>query len=228
MNFRNRQSGPFLKQGLNTIKTPRVYGHCIPDFHFEEDFDEISTWGMVICLLWQMCPSDILALHFILDWLKEEAQTKDINRLLGDLETLRVIKEIAQNKIWRFGQLGPFISESAKCILARHSRQCSIADATTSHLVRSLGNERGLDAAMESFYLPLQPKRKAGPREDARRVCENPVCSFVESGVTKFPKCGRCGKVSYCSSSCQKCHWKVHKLSCLPKQGVKTEKTRDI
>lgn len=186
--------------------------------------DEISTWGKVVRLLWQMCPSDILSLYLILRWLAEEAETDDIVQLLDDIETLNVMKEVAQNKVWRFGEpgFGDQIMAQAKTVLSRNSRQCSFADATTSHLGRALelvhtapDRNMGMDGLISTFMQDLQPKRTTSSSVDARRVCANPPCSSVESGSIKFPKCSRCKKVAYCSVGCQKPHWKQHKLFCV-------------
>ncbi len=43
---------------------------------------------------------------------------------------------------------------------------------------------------------------------DSRR-CNN--CFKIS---TKLHVCGRCKNVRYCNKSCQKTHWKEHKLSC--------------
>jgi hypothetical protein len=35
-------------------------------------------------------------------------------------------------------------------------------------------------------------------------------------GLSKFDYCGRCRGVGYCSTTCQKAHWKAHKKVCTP------------
>ncbi len=40
-------------------------------------------------------------------------------------------------------------------------------------------------------------------------ICSNPTCS--EAGTRK---CGRCKSAKYCSRSCQKTDWAVHKAAC--------------
>jgi hypothetical protein len=41
----------------------------------------------------------------------------------------------------------------------------------------------------------------------------SPVCSFCASEVLALRRCP-CNGVQYCDASCQKQHWKVHKLQC--------------
>eukprot|EP00978_Attheya_sp_CCMP212_P028951 scaffold101273_cov43-Attheya_sp.AAC.1 len=38
--------------------------------------------------------------------------------------------------------------------------------------------------------------------------CANPSCNNFEEKVKSFPQCSRCKSVAYCSSQCQKEHWK--------------------
>ena len=41
-----------------------------------------------------------------------------------------------------------------------------------------------------------------------------PTCASCANPMESRKRCGRCG-TSYCSATCQKAHWKVHKPSCL-------------
>ena len=41
-----------------------------------------------------------------------------------------------------------------------------------------------------------------------------PTCASCANPMESRKRCGRCG-TSYCSATCQKTHWKVHKPSCL-------------
>ena len=42
-------------------------------------------------------------------------------------------------------------------------------------------------------------------------------CSFCGSQPDVVKQCSRCGEAQYCGPSCQKKHWKEHKLTCNPK-----------
>jgi len=47
--------------------------------------------------------------------------------------------------------------------------------------------------------------------------CAYPTCQTIQTDEKKFPVCGRCKMVQYCSADCQKLHWKNgHKKVCLP------------
>lgn len=41
-------------------------------------------------------------------------------------------------------------------------------------------------------------------------------CASCNDMNIKHKKCGRCEAVHYCSPECQKAHWKIHKLTCVP------------
>ena len=63
--------------------------------------------------------------------------------------------------------------------------------------------------------------------------CSNPVCKREEKEPEigsadpisgRFKKCGRCGKVAYCSKACQTLHWKTtHKDACGKEEGKETD-----
>jgi len=40
-------------------------------------------------------------------------------------------------------------------------------------------------------------------------------CSSLESVTTKFKFCGRCKEACYCSTECQRLHWKEHRITCV-------------
>merc|ERR1711988_1460487 len=45
--------------------------------------------------------------------------------------------------------------------------------------------------------------------------CSNPPCTEVETKIGKFSRCGRCNTAKYCSTKCQKEHWRSgHKINC--------------
>jgi hypothetical protein len=48
------------------------------------------------------------------------------------------------------------------------------------------------------------------------RRCANAACSVVDDPVAddRLMACGSCKMVAYCSSACQKLHWKTHKHAC--------------
>lgn len=43
------------------------------------------------------------------------------------------------------------------------------------------------------------------------------MCQFGSCQNPGSKRCGRCKQVSYCSATCQKLHWKLHKKQCKPK-----------
>jgi MYND finger len=44
--------------------------------------------------------------------------------------------------------------------------------------------------------------------------CANLSCTKHETKCKEFYRCSRCKRVSYCSSTCQRQHWKKHKKNC--------------
>mgnify|MGYP006094231449 CR=1 FL=1 len=59
-----------------------------------------------------------------------------------------------------------------------------------------------------------------GPNDLERGdICANPACRKVrEKKNPRFARCSRCKEVAYCSTACQRVHWKKHK-----KQGCGTK-----
>ena len=49
-------------------------------------------------------------------------------------------------------------------------------------------------------------------------VCDMQVCAFCEESPLRaaltLSRCGKCKQVCYCSTACQKAHWKLHKKTC--------------
>ena len=45
--------------------------------------------------------------------------------------------------------------------------------------------------------------------------CGNDDCNVVETKIKDFERCGRCKRISYCSSDCQSKHWSKHKKHCI-------------
>lgn len=57
---------------------------------------------------------------------------------------------------------------------------------------------------------------KGGPVDTSKkrgevRVCERPGCGAEGRGLRK---CGRCGKVAYCTPACMQSDWERHQVSC--------------
>ena len=48
----------------------------------------------------------------------------------------------------------------------------------------------------------------------AKRAIDEPIQE--EERAIVYKKCSRCKQARYCSVSCQKAHWKTHKLECKP------------
>jgi hypothetical protein len=47
--------------------------------------------------------------------------------------------------------------------------------------------------------------------------CSHPLCGRVETRRHEFRRCSCCGRVRYCSRSCQSADWRLqHKFACLP------------
>ncbi|KAK8807372.1 hypothetical protein WA158_004131 [Blastocystis sp. Blastoise] len=55
----------------------------------------------------------------------------------------------------------------------------------------------------------------------------NTVCSYCKSNIGKYT-CGKCRKVRYCSSECQKKDWPQHKLVCKKESIVKESKLSEF
>ena len=48
-------------------------------------------------------------------------------------------------------------------------------------------------------------------------ACSHPLCGRVETRRHEFRRCSCCGRVRYCSRSCQSLDWRLqHKFACLP------------
>ena len=58
---------------------------------------------------------------------------------------------------------------------------------------------------------------------DRRRTCDNVSCFNIEIGNSKFGKCARCKRLAYCSKSCQKQDWKMHKSECRSAEVISSD-----
>jgi len=193
-----------------------------------EGFDELEVFCRAFRLGWKLWPDSWTGMLMMLDYIAEKFSPEDIARL--DSETIDTVKQVASTKTWPNNPFaGSMLSTAAKTILARHSRSASFEEATTIEVVRRMAvfhrksdGEDGLDSSLtkliESMSLsPAQPaRRKQSYHIDQRRICDAPLCTNVEEGTTKFPRCSRCKQVAYCCKECQRHHWKNHKKQCSP------------
>lgn len=58
--------------------------------------------------------------------------------------------------------------------------------------------------------------------------CMNPICGKKPTESEKFKACAVCRISHYCSSECQKAHWKIHKDECGKEKSKKTMKTLSV
>lgn len=172
-------------------------------------FDELAEFCRAFQFGWKLLPDCWVGMCSMLDFIAEKFVPEDIQRL--DSQTLEVVKEIATTTVWPNNPFcGHVLSSAAKTILARHSRSASFEEATAIDMIRRMAL---LDRSIVSSG-PIQPARSNG-KGDQRRICNSPSCTKVEDSAAKFPVCGRCKKVSYCSKECQANHWKQgHKAQC--------------
>jgi tetratricopeptide (TPR) repeat protein len=79
---------------------------------------------------------------------------------------------------------------------------------------------------------------KIAIRDETKWVCANPSC-LTPSRTNPKMLCGRCQKASYCCSTCQRAHWKLHRSTCqspcvtifkanIISEGLKEEKERSV
>jgi hypothetical protein len=213
MDLNDRPRSPFPFPGLSLLSPALAAA-------------EFDLFLKALRLTWKILPDYSIGLHMLLDWLAETMDTEDIACL--DQETIAVLKSITSARCSN-SLMEMTLSSAAKTILARHSRKASFAQATTVGIVRTFAKidetkshifdddyeEKKAANLIAAINLEaVQPKRKQAVFGDCRRICDHALCTNVESGEKKFPKCGACGMVAYCSKSCQKEHWKMHKGDC--------------
>lgn len=77
--------------------------------------------------------------------------------------------------------------------------------------------EAHLTATPENRFL-LDWYGSAGhPLAPGTHACSHPLCGRVETRRHEFRRCSCCGRVRYCSRSCQSMDWRLqHKFACLP------------
>lgn len=88
-------------------------------------------------------------------------------------------------------------------------------------LLKRLKRHSGIDAEnlkhLEESIKRMGPgkKTKAKVKIGTRVRCSYPMCKKVEKKVGEFAICARCEVAKYCSTKCQKKHWKMgHKNHC--------------
>lgn len=85
----------------------------------------------------------------------------------------------------------------------------------------------GVNSIISAIYVHLDPNdhervkyhTDVVVRNDKLRVvslaCDNPGCMAYETpGAARFKKCTGCRAVRYCSTECQRAHWRVHRAHC--------------
>jgi hypothetical protein len=79
--------------------------------------------------------------------------------------------------------------------LAKHR----ICNETTRHMQKG---KKNMDMLLGRFHRKME--------EDMQKVC-----AHCGSGKKKLQQCKGCGTVFYCDKSCQKSHWKYHRIACV-------------
>ncbi|VDB90041.1 unnamed protein product [Peniophora sp. CBMAI 1063] len=69
-------------------------------------------------------------------------------------------------------------------------------------------SDRGIAAMRE------QNKSVRDNAREKKTTCGNPGCDHEDTSSTPLKACSKCHSIRYCSSACQKAHWKAHKKSC--------------
>ena len=93
-------------------------------------------------------------------------------------------------------------------------------NAAAAHLTATRENRFLLDwygdgAASDPAKKPLQGPFATLPT--GTTSCSHPLCGRVETRRHEFRRCSCCGRVRYCSRSCQGADWRLqHKFACLP------------
>ena len=76
------------------------------------------------------------------------------------------------------------------------------------------------DVSVPDAQVPTVSVTRSQEKVDAKRKSRKKrKCSFCGQ-YDALKKCGRCGKAQYCGQSCQKKHWKEHKLICNPQDEM--------
>lgn len=83
----------------------------------------------------------------------------------------------------------------------------------------------GVTQKATSYILILSPNEDPGGIGPNKY--EMASCALCTSRNGSLRKCSRCKTVYYCNRECQKLHWKTHKLTCFPCQGISGTKVRE-
>lgn len=77
--------------------------------------------------------------------------------------------------------------------------------------------EAHLTATPENRFLLDWYGVEGHPLAPGTHACSHPLCGRVETRRHEFRRCSCCGRVRYCSRSCQSMDWRLqHKFACLP------------
>jgi len=176
----------------------------------QSGINEFQTFCTALRIGWKLWPDWWTGLQMMLDYLSEDTQTEDLEGL--DFQTLAVLKEIAKCENWPNNQrCGPrMTAPQAKCILIRFERKCSFSGATGNPSFGQIGV-----LGFMSFVNPMSTSMNSLKQIVSFRICDGITCFKVETQTVKFKMCGRCKKMFYCSTDCQKSSWKGgHKKEC--------------
>ena len=115
-----------------------------------------------------------------------------------------------------------YFSKRTKCqqiTYAKGRLQLLVKHGISQHFTRAVIYPLYTDP--DSFHLTAKDVFQSGlERSQASNsstesaVSPNKSCSYCGIQKTELKKCGKCGRVKYCSKECQVKHWKEHKRSC--------------
>lgn len=167
--------------------------------------DETMVIFEALELGWKTYPEYWSGLCMILDYITENMSNDKISRMLKS--TQMVVKEIAQHNAWKQKEGPVLMAEQAKTLLISLAHKCNYpidkhAWAMYALSLVSLGNTAVRSPPGDHNFTK-------------RRICQHVECINIEHGNTKFRKCGRCSRATYCCKECQSSHWAVHQLTCL-------------
>ena len=104
---------------------------------------------------------------------------------------------------------------AAAAEVAAAAKNAAAAHLTATRENRFLLDWYGDGAASDPAKKPLQGPFATLPT--GTTSCSHPLCGRVETRRHEFRRCSCCGRVRYCSRSCQGADWRLqHKFACLP------------
>ena len=93
----------------------------------------------------------------------------------------------------------------------------AVAAAAEVSAAAKTAAEAHLTATPENRFLLDWYGRAGNPLAPGTHACSHPLCGRVETRRHEFRRCSCCGRVRYCSRSCQSMDWRLqHKFACLP------------